>query len=95
MPQQRFACSGAAPDSPTLDVSSLDTSKVTCMDGMFDFAADKPVSFEQMIAILSRIAATPDEVAASRGDPSAFVDGDLSSASARPPSSRAPSPWES
>ena len=100
------------------------------LDGTFDFAADKPVSFEQMITTLARIAATPDEVAASRGDLSAFVDGDMasswsrtpshgrmtwalsrvtttptgegssararmSSASARPPSSRAPSPWES
>ena len=100
------------------------------LDGTFDFAADKPVSFEQMVTILSRITATPDEVAASRGDLSAFVDGDMasswsrtpshgrmtwalsrvtttptgegssararmSSASVRPPSSRAPSPWES
>ena len=45
------------------------------LDGTFDFAADKPVSFEQMVTILSRITATPDEVAASRGDLSAFVDG--------------------
>ena len=53
------------------------------LDGTFDFAADKPVSFEQMITILSRIAATPDEVAASRGDLSAFVDGDMASSWSR------------
>ena len=55
------------------------------LDGTFDFAADKPVSFEQMITILSRITATPDEVAASRGDLSAFVDGDMASSWARNP----------
>ena len=53
------------------------------LDGTFDFAADKPVSFEQMITILSRITATPDEVAASRGDLSAFVDGDMASSWSR------------
>lgn len=53
------------------------------LDGTFDFAADKPVSFEQMITILARIAATPDEVAASRGDLSAFVDGDMASSWSR------------
>lgn len=56
------------------------------LDGTFDFAADKPVSFEQMITILARIAATPDEVAASRGDLSAFVDGDMASSWSRTPS---------
>lgn len=55
------------------------------LDGTFDFAADKPVSFEQMVTILSRITATPDEVAASRGDPSAFVDGDMASSWSRNP----------
>lgn len=69
----------------SLDLSGFDTSKVTCMDGTFDFAADKPVSFEQMITILARITATPDEVAASRGDLSAFVDGDLASDWSRNP----------
>ena len=53
------------------------------LDGTFDFAADKPVSFEQMITILARITATPDEVAASRGDLSAFVDGDMTSSWSR------------
>lgn len=53
------------------------------LDGTFDFAADKPVSFEQMITILARVAATPDEVAASRGDLSAFVDGDMASSWSR------------
>ena len=67
----------------SLDLSTFDTSNVTCMDGTFDFAADKPVSFEQMITILARIAATPDEVAASRGDLSAFVDGDMASSWSR------------
>ena len=56
------------------------------LDGTFDFAADKPVSFEQMITILARITATPDEVAASRGDLSAFVDGDMASSWSRAPS---------
>lgn len=55
------------------------------LDGTFDFAADKPVSFEQMTTILSRITATPDEVAASRGDLSAFVDGDMASSWSRNP----------
>ena len=55
------------------------------LDGTFDFAADKPVSFEQMITILARITATPDEVAASRGDLSAFVDGDMASSWSRNP----------
>lgn len=53
------------------------------LDGTFDFAADKPVSFEQMITILARITATPDEIAASRGDLSAFVDGDMASSWSR------------
>ena len=53
------------------------------LDGTFDFAADKPVSFEQMITILARITATPDEVAASRGDLTTFVDGDMASSWSR------------
>lgn len=53
------------------------------LDGTFDFAADKPVSFEQMITILARVGATPDEVAASRGDLSAFADGDMASSWSR------------
>ena len=53
------------------------------LDGTFDFAADKPVSFEQMITILARVGATPDEIAASRGDLSAFVDGDMASSWSR------------
>ena len=36
-----------------------------------------------MITILARVAATPDEVAASRGDLSAFVDGDMASSWSR------------
>ena len=52
-------------------------------DGTFDFAADTPVSFEQMITILSRVGATPDEVEASGGDLSAFVDGDMASSWSR------------
>ena len=55
------------------------------LDGTFDFAADKPVNFEQMITILARITATPDEVAASKGDLSAFVDGDMASSWSRNP----------
>ena len=54
-------------------------------DGTFDFAADTPVSFEQMITILSRIAATSDEVEASGGDLSAFADGNLASDWSRKP----------
>ena len=38
-----------------------------------------------MITILSRITATPDEVAASRGDLSTFVDGDMASSWSRNP----------
>lgn len=52
-------------------------------DGTFDFAADTPVSFEQMITILARVGATPDEVAASGGNLSAFVDGDMASSWSR------------
>ena len=45
-------------------------------DGTKDFAADDDVSFEQLVTILARLCATPDELAASGSDLSAFVDGD-------------------
>ena len=48
-------------------------------DGTFDFAADKDVSFEQLITILSRLCATDDELAAAGSDLSAFADGYLAS----------------
>ena len=44
-------------------------------DGTFDFAADDAVSFEQMVAILSRLCAASVEVAAAGDDLSRFVDG--------------------
>lgn len=44
-------------------------------DGTFDFAADKPVSFEQMMTIIARTYASINDPAA-EGDLSAFVDGD-------------------
>lgn len=44
-------------------------------DGSFDFAANEPVSFEQLVTILSRFCATPEEVAAAGKDLSAFADG--------------------
>ena len=56
--------------------------------GTFDFAADDAVSFEQMVTILSRLCAAPDEVAATGGDLSRFVDGDEAS-----PWSRSPIAW--
>lgn len=43
-------------------------------DGTFDFAADKPVSFEQMMTIIARTYASINDPAA-EGDLSAFVDG--------------------
>ena len=48
-------------------------------DGSKDFAADDDVSFEQLVTILSRLCATPDELAAAGSDLSAFADGDLAS----------------
>ena len=44
-------------------------------DGTRDFAASSPVSFEQLITILSRLCADPGEVAAAGSDLSSFVDG--------------------
>ena len=44
-------------------------------DGTFDFAADEPVTFEQLITILGRLGAAPGEVEAAGSDLSAFVDG--------------------
>ena len=43
-------------------------------DGTFDFAADVPVSFEQMMTIIARTYASINDPAA-EGDLSAFVDG--------------------
>ena len=48
-------------------------------DGTFDFAADDDVSFEQLVTILSRLCATPEELDAAGTDLSAFADGDLAS----------------
>ena len=44
-------------------------------DGTFDFAADRPVTFEQLVTILGRLCAAPGEVEAAGSDLSAFVDG--------------------
>ena len=44
-------------------------------DGIFDFAADEPVTFEQLVTILGRLGAAPGEVEAAGSDLSAFVDG--------------------
>ena len=43
--------------------------------GALDFAADEPVTFEQLATILGRLGAAPGEVAAAGSDLSAFVDG--------------------
>ena len=43
--------------------------------GAPDFAADEPVTFEQLATILGRLGAAPGEVAAAGADLSAFVDG--------------------
>ena len=48
-------------------------------DGTFDFAADKDVSFEQLVTILARLCATEGELSAAGSDLSAFADGDLAS----------------
>ena len=48
------------------------------LDGTFDFAADVPVSFEQMMTIIARTYASINDPAA-EGDLSAFVDGDEAS----------------
>ena len=52
-------------------------------DGSKDFAADDDVSFEQLVTVLSRLCATPDELAAAGSDLSAFADGDLASSWSR------------
>ena len=44
-------------------------------DGTFDFAADEPVTFEQLVTILGRLGAAPGELEAAGADLSAFVDG--------------------
>ena len=44
-------------------------------DGTFDFAADRPVTFEQLIVVLARLGAAPGELEAAGSDLSAFVDG--------------------
>ena len=43
--------------------------------GALDFAADEPVTFEQLATILGRLGAAPGELDAAGGDLSAFVDG--------------------
>lgn len=43
--------------------------------GALDFAADEPVTFEQLITILGRLGAAPGELGAAGSDLSAFVDG--------------------
>lgn len=43
--------------------------------GALDFAADEPVTFEQLATILGRLGAAPGEVGAAGADLSAFVDG--------------------
>ena len=43
--------------------------------GALDFAADEPVTFEQLVTILGRLCAAPGELEAAGGDLSAFVDG--------------------
>lgn len=43
--------------------------------GALDFAADEPVTFEQLITILGRLGAAPGELEAAGADLSAFVDG--------------------
>ena len=52
-------------------------------DGSLDFAANEPVTFEQMVTIVSRLAAAPGEVAAAGSDLSAFADGADASAFSR------------
>ena len=52
-------------------------------DGSKDFAADENVSFEQLVTILSRLCATPEELSAAGSDLSAFADGDLASSWSR------------
>ena len=44
-------------------------------DGAKDFAADDDVTFEQLVTILARLCATPEELASAGSDLSAFADG--------------------
>ena len=44
-------------------------------DGSLDFAADEPVTFEQLVTVLGRLGAAPGELGAAGSDLSAFVDG--------------------
>ena len=53
-------------------------------DGSLDFAADEDVTFEQLVTILARVGATPDEVAAAGSDLSSFLDGSGASAWSAP-----------
>ena len=53
-------------------------------DGSLDFAADEDVTFEQLVTILARVGATPDEVAAAGSDLSSFLDGSDASAWSAP-----------
>ena len=48
-------------------------------DGTQDFAAGDPVTFEQLITILTRLCATPEELASEGSDLSGFADGDEAS----------------
>ena len=43
--------------------------------GSLDFAADEPVTFEQLVTVLGRLGAAPGELEAAGSDLSAFVDG--------------------
>lgn len=53
-------------------------------DGSLDFAAEEDVTFEQLVTILARVGATPDEVAAAGSDLSSFLDGSDASAWSAP-----------
>ena len=53
-------------------------------DGSLDFAADEDVTFEQLVTILARVGATPDEVDAAGSDLSSFLDGSDASARSAP-----------
>ena len=48
---------------------------IECPGGALDFAADEPVTFEQLATILGRLGAAPGELGAAGSDLSAFVDG--------------------
>ena len=52
-------------------------------DGSKDFAAGDDVTFEQLVTILARLCATPEELVAAGGDLSAFADGDEASSWSR------------